>query len=321
MTSRFSGLRKLALILFALPVAILILGALYTAYAEHQAELEFPARGEFLNVSTGKLHYTDASAGDAIVLLHGASSNLREFESSLQPLFAKRYRVLSFDRPGYGYSERDLSNWPTPADQARAVHEALQRLGVRRPVLVGHSWSGSVVMAYALAYPNDTRAVVSLAGGTHSWKGGVAWHVSLAQQPILGEIFARTVVMPLGQLIAPSAANFVFWPEHPPINYANKTGMQLAIRPSAFRSSAQDIGQLSEFLKSQSPQYPNLQVPVLVFTGTHDHVVPGWNHATRVIRQYPQAQLQLLQGAGHGLHHTRADVIVERVNAFLERHP
>jgi len=321
MSFRFSGLRKLGVTLVVL-VAVGIGGAaVHTWFGTRSAEQQFSAQGEFVEVSTGSLHYTDVGSGQAVVLLHGASSNLREFESGLQPLFAAQHRVLSFDRPGYGYSDRDLSNWPSPKDQAQAIHEALRAIGVERPVLVGHSWSGSVVLAYALAYPHNTRAVVSLAGATHPWKGDVAWHVALAQQAVVGDVFAHTLVWPIGQLIAPNLVDFVFWPEAPPANYATNSGMPLATRPRAFRSSSQDVARLSEYLQGQSPQYGQISVPVLLFTGTHDHVVPAWNHATRVKHQLPQAELKLFEGAGHALHYTRAAEIVTTVAEFLTRHP
>ena len=86
---------------------------------------------------------------------------------------AARYRVIALDRPGHGYSERPADAWPNPLAQAHIAHGLAQGLGLERPILVGHSWAGSLVLAYLLAYPGEAAGAVLLAGGTHPWEG--AW--------------------------------------------------------------------------------------------------------------------------------------------------
>jgi pimeloyl-ACP methyl ester carboxylesterase len=312
------GLKWLALGFTILAMLLLASLGACTAYGTKQANKQFPAIGKFQHTRLGKLHYTDQGKGPAVILLHGASSNLREFEESLVPMLVHRYRVINIDRPGYGHSERLATTWPSPAVQAEAIRDLLTALEVKSPVLVGHSLAGAVVMAYALQYPAETRAVVSLAGGTHPWKSGVAWHVALAGQPLLGRLFTSTLVYPTGQLMSGAAIQHVFWPETPPPQYAHETGLSLALRPDAFRASAEDIAGLSAFLEDQSQHYKALRVPVLLIHGTHDRVVPAWNHATRTMKQYPKATIRLLTGAGHGLHHTRTQAIAVTIQDWLQ---
>ena len=312
------GLKWLTLGVTLLVVLLLASLGACTAYGTKQSNEQFPAIGQFGDTRLGKMHYTDRGKGAVVVLLHGASSNLREFEQSLVPMFEDQYRVINIDRPGYGHSERLATSWPSPADQADAIHDLLTALEVTSPVLIGHSLAGAVVMAYALKYPNETRAVVSLAGGTHPWKSGVAWHVALAGQPLLGNLFASTLVYPAGQLMSDAAVQHVFWPETPPPHYARETGLSLSLRPDAFRASAEDVAGLSAFLEDQSQNYTTLRVPVLLIHGTHDRVVPAWNHATRTMKQYPVAAVRLLPGAGHGLHHTRTRAIALAIHDWLQ---
>jgi pimeloyl-ACP methyl ester carboxylesterase len=68
--------------------------------------------GQFVTVDGLRLHYTDQGAGGAVLLVHGASSNLLEFQTSLVPVLVRHHWVLAFDRPGYGYSERGDGAWP-----------------------------------------------------------------------------------------------------------------------------------------------------------------------------------------------------------------
>jgi pimeloyl-ACP methyl ester carboxylesterase len=70
---------------------------------------------------------------------------------------AKAHRVIAFDRPGFGYSERPRDRVWTPEEQAALVRAALRALDVDRPVLYGHSFGAPVVVTFALMYPEETR--------------------------------------------------------------------------------------------------------------------------------------------------------------------
>ncbi|MGD8644186.1 MAG: alpha/beta hydrolase, partial [Chromatiales bacterium] len=147
--------------------AVLALLGLITQIGTMRAEQIYPPLGEFALVDGVRMHYTQTGSGRPIVLIHGASTSLRDFEASIVDPLSRRYRVIAVDRPGHGYSQRPDGEWPNPAKQARFIHDLLVQLDAETPVLVGHSWSGSVVLAYLLAYPEATAGGVLLAGGSH----------------------------------------------------------------------------------------------------------------------------------------------------------
>ena len=196
--------------LFLIVLAITGTLALYSAYGAWQVEHDYPPIGRFVDVAGLRLHYIDTGQGAPVVLVHGASTTLRDFTASLVPGLSLHHRVLAFDRPGHGYSERPAGEWPDPAEQARYLHTALIELGVSRPLLVGHSWSGSLVLAYLLNYPGDTAGGVLLAGGSHPWKGGVDWTNEVGGIPLLGTLFAHTLLFPAGQLVMENSIATVF---------------------------------------------------------------------------------------------------------------
>ncbi len=290
--------------------------ALYTAFRVRQVERTYPPVGRFLHVDGIQLHYIDVGSGRPVVLVHGASTNLRDFTSSLVPMLAKQNRVLAFDRPGYGYSERPRSDWPNPAVQAGYLHKGLVALGIERPLVVGHSWSGAVVMAYLLHHPEDTAGGVLLAGASHPWEGGVAWSNTVAGVPVLGMLFASTLVYPVGQLILESAIAEVFYPESPSSDYLERTGVLLTLRPRNFLANAEDVRRLSDYLHEQSKRYAEIKQPLLIVHGTGDDVVPAWNHADRLVKIIPNTKLVRLEGVGHALHHTQTERIAKLIVEF-----
>jgi pimeloyl-ACP methyl ester carboxylesterase len=160
--------------------------AILTRLGALAAEQRHPPAGAFAEIEGVRLHYTDAGSGPPIVLVHGASTSLLDFQASIAGRLSKKHRVIAVDRPGHGYSERPPGVWPDPAQQARLIRLLAHALGVERPIIVGRSWSGSVVLAYLLDYPDEAAGGVLLAGGSHPWEGGVAWYNDVATVPVLG---------------------------------------------------------------------------------------------------------------------------------------
>ncbi len=305
-----------------LVVGVIVAAALlpaYTALATWRVEQRYPPQGEFITVEGIRLHYTDEGSGPPIVLLHGASASLRDFQASLIPGLAKHHRVIAFDRPGYGYSERPAGAWLDPAQQAALVSAALAKLEVEQPLVVGHSWSGAVVLAYMLNHPADLAGGVLLAGAANPWDSGVSWHVDLARRPVLGRIFAGTAVFPIGQLGLNKAIDGVFAPETPTPDYRQRTGAILALRPGPFRTSAEDVGNLSRFLAEQTLRYDGIAAPLLMVTGGADTVVSAQVHTQRLAARLPHAEWVDLPGAGHALHHSRTEDVVTLIRGFFER--
>ena len=300
-------------------VCVVGLPAAYTAMATWWVERSYPPIGDFVTVQGVRLHYVAAGEGPPVVLLHGASASLRDFDASILHELARDHRVIAFDRPGYGYSDRPADGWPDPARQAALVHDALQVLGVERSVLVGHSWAGAVVLAYLLDHPEDAAGGVLLAGAVNAWEGGVDWTVDVAGWPVLGELFARTLVFPFGQVFLDSAIGGVFAPEAPTPDYRARTGAILALRPGAFRASSEDVRNLSDFLEGQGRRYGEIASPLLLITGERDTIVPAWNHADRLAARLPHARRIGLPGAGHALHHTHAAEVVRLIGEFATR--
>jgi pimeloyl-ACP methyl ester carboxylesterase len=301
----------------ALLFALLGGSAAYTQVTAWRAESANPPIGRFAAVDGLRVHYTDQGQGRPLILVHGASTSLLDFHASIAGPLAARYRVIAADRPGHGYSERPADDWPNPLAQAHIIHGLAQALGVERPMLVGHSWAGALVLAYLLAYPGEAAGAVLLAGGTHPWEGGVAWYNDLAGVPVLGSLFAYTVGGALGPLAIDGGIAEVLSPDPVPDGYRSRTGVDLSMRPRAFLANADDVRRLSPFLAAQRAGYARIQVPLLLITGDADDLVPAWNHADRLILEVPTARQVVIPGAGHGLHHSRVDLVVGLIEDFV----
>ena len=116
---------------------------------------------KFIMAGDSALHICDSEEGDkVVVLLHGYLENMLVWENFV-PLLYKSVRVVTLDIPGHGISEvkGEIHSMDYLADTLVAV---LDKLGIERATIVGHSMGGYVALAFAERHPNRTEAVVLL---------------------------------------------------------------------------------------------------------------------------------------------------------------
>lgn len=97
-----------------------------------------------INVNNYDINYIDEGTGDTILLLHGWGANLQVFRTLIN-LLKTKYRVLAIDYPGFGESE-SLKKSFTIDDYADIAEEFLDKLNVKKVILVGHSYGGRVII-------------------------------------------------------------------------------------------------------------------------------------------------------------------------------
>jgi pimeloyl-ACP methyl ester carboxylesterase len=294
--------------------ALLGFSWLHAAYVARR----YPPIGDRIGLSSGNLHFVQKGSGTPVVFVHGASSNLREWTSSVFDEVATRHHAIALDRPGHGWSERRISNGHDPRVQAEILHELLRKLGVQRPVLVGHSWAGSLVLAYALQHPEETGGILFLSGVSHTWPGSVGWEYEVAALPVIGEAFAWTMVAAGYRWMASRATQAVFEPDAPPENYLDRAGIALYSRPSAFIANAKDLVHLKPIVTEMADKYTEIRAPTVVLTGDSDSVILTKLHSPPLAEKLPNGQLQYLEGTGHMPHHGRAEDVIKSIDDLVE---
>ena len=119
----------------------------------------------FITADGARLHYFEKGSGTPVVLLHGNGSMIGDFVSSgITERAANSHRVIAFDRPGFGFSERPRGRSWGPVEQAKLFLRAFSLLGIERPIVVGHSWGTLVALALALEDPEKVAGLVLSVG-------------------------------------------------------------------------------------------------------------------------------------------------------------
>lgn len=273
-----------------------------------------PPLGDLIQVDGKTVHVAEAGRGPAVVLLHGASGNLRDLTFDLTGhLNEAGFRTLAFDRPGLGYSDRLHDRGESPQEQARHLAKALDARGVDRAIIVGHSFGGSVAMAWALERPDQAAGVVTLGGATMPWPGGLGPWYSIASSDLGGATLVPLLVALVPRSRAPDFAQSLFNPDPLPTGYIDYVGVDLTLRPAQVRTNARQVNGLKPHIQVMSQKYPGLTLPVEILHGTADKVVPETVHAIPMSRILPNGNLVLLEGRGHMPHHAEQEAVVAAV--------
>lgn len=141
---------------------------------------------------------------------------IQDFETSgLIDLAAKSYRVIVFDRPGFGHSDRPRSAIWTADAQAELICRAMGKLSVERAVVVGHSWGASVAMALALNHREAVRGLVLASGYSYPSVRSDVVLTSGPAVPVIGDVLRYTLSPLLGRAVWPLILRKIFGPSAP----------------------------------------------------------------------------------------------------------
>ncbi|MUT64712.1 alpha/beta fold hydrolase [Paenibacillus sp. NEAU-GSW1] len=299
-------------------LAVLLGLYVYTISAIKRVKRIYPPAGKFVSVEGVRLHYHDRGKGRAIVLLHGGVLQGSDFTQVMDIAVSKGYRVLAFDRPGYGYSDRPKKLRLTPERQAELLHLALKKIGVEKPILVGHSWSGLMVLSYAMQHADDLSGIVVLGGGMYkegypAEKGDPISKIVTA--PIIGDIVMATLLATVGRMMARSMLKATFAPEQVPLDY-EKEALSFWLRPSQFRANREDVLAFVPAADRLSAHYKSIQTPAVIVVGEKDPF-PTQLHSYQLHAELPNSTLIVLKDAAHMIPHHHPKAVIDAVETLM----
>ncbi len=119
--------------------------------------------GERFYIRGRRIHLTVTGSGPPLLLLHGFGAT-GDYFRSIAPHLRDRYTLIAPDRPGFGYSDRAANADYSHEAQAALFLELLDRLGIARAAVIGHSMGAAVALRMAVLRPERIQALVLAAG-------------------------------------------------------------------------------------------------------------------------------------------------------------
>jgi pimeloyl-ACP methyl ester carboxylesterase len=274
------------------------------------AERTHPPSGTRIEVDGVGVHYVERGTGTPVVLIHGNTVSLEDFEASgLLDRLASNHRVIAFDRPGFGHSDRPRDRLCTPAAQAELLLAALHLLRVDRPAIVGHSMGTLVALFMALSRPDQVRQLVLLSGYYYPTVRVDALLAAPVALPIVGDALRYTITALAARATLKSVVKGMFVPREVPPDFFAVVSREMMLRPSQIRANAEDAAFMMPAAASLAARYSELRLPVTIMAGAADGVVDPEAHSVRLHDDVPDSELVVLPEIGHMVHHATSDAI------------
>lgn len=305
-------LLTLALLILALIARVRIRGA--------QIRRRYPPLGMIVTVDGLRVHALTMGNGPHLVLIHGASGQLRDLLPLMRHL-APQFRVTAFDRPGLGHSQSLGAADVSPAAQARHLARAAEQMGLKAPIVLGQSYGGAVALAWGLEVtgPLAASALVLVSAAVLPWPGKLDWTYRLTETWV-----GRALILPFVTALVSDAyverlMPGLFAPSPPPPDYVTGTGAALALPLGQLQANARQVNGLYSHVEAMRQHYPGLTVPVELVHGVADTIVPAAIHAKPLSKLIPQARLTLLPDVGHMPHHTHPEAVIAAITRAAAR--
>jgi 4,5:9,10-diseco-3-hydroxy-5,9,17-trioxoandrosta-1(10),2-diene-4-oate hydrolase len=253
-----------------------------------------------------EMHYLEHGTGPTVVFVHGSGPGVSAFSNffpNYKVIAAAGYRALLPDMLGFGWSSK-----PTGIDYTLDLFTSslgafLDKLDVRRCVLVGNSLGGAISIGYALAHPERVSKLVLMGPGgienreTYFKMPGIQRMVS----EFVGQGFDRTSLRKMLEILAYDP-KFV-------------TDELVDMRLNVLKTQPKEV--LSRMIiPDQTPQLGQLKCPVLGFWGIEDQFCPASGYE-KILRAVPDSRFIMYSRCGHWAMIERSEDFNRNVIEFL----
>jgi pimeloyl-ACP methyl ester carboxylesterase len=310
------------LLTLILIVALIVAGlALFAANTARKVEAAVPPCGQFIEIDGQRLHYVDTGGtGPAIVMIHGLGGTLWNYTYALVGKLSDEFRVIAVDRPGSGYSTRADGAPAKLSAQADTLAKFTRALGLKQPLLVGHSLGGALSLAIALDHPDCAGALALIAPLTQAQDDvPEPFQGLVVNSPVMRKIIAWTLAIPMSIRNAPELLKIVFGPDAVPADFATRGGGLLGLRPKSFYNTSSDLAAVNEDLPGMMKRYGGLTIPLGMLFAKGDLILDYRRHAEAMKQQCPALDLVLMDQHGHMLLVTAPDSTASLIRRVAAR--
>lgn len=310
---------------FLMLMTLLFSGCGSARFHSDQPALPFEAVDYTFAMTSGTVNgvhlawHDSGGDGPVVVLVHGLASNAGFWRANLHALADAGMRVIAVDLPGYGKSGKSFATPYGMAFYARTIDALLERLGIARATVAGHSMGGQIAMTMVLAGSTRvTRLILLSPAGIERFGDGEGRWMKGAMTP------AFVMETPEDRVRANLAANFFEWRDD--LEWMVEERVRMAKDP-AFERFAYAVSRCVAAMIDEPvwQRLAEIRLPVLILAGENDNLIPNpYLHGGRTrgvmeegLAQIPSARLEMIPDAGHMIQLERPDAVNAVMISFL----
>jgi pimeloyl-ACP methyl ester carboxylesterase len=269
---------------------------------------EVPKPGDVIRLDGVGIHYVDRGQGSPLVLIHGLGGRIYNFRYNI-PVLSERLRVVALDLKGFGYSERPADSDYSLTAQARLVGGLMDRLGIPRAAVLGHSMGGAIALRLAVACPEKVDRLI-LVGSAPPNEMVPRF---AASRPLPSLLRLGTALVLHQPWLRENVLRQGFYDPA----FLTPEMLEEFRRSACIRGSTNAIASLlSDAARDEPVDLSRVGQPVLLLWGEGDR----WTNlrlARRLAAELPDARLQVIDRARHMVLEERAQEANGAILAFL----
>jgi pimeloyl-ACP methyl ester carboxylesterase len=264
---------------------------------------------QFNDKKTGEaisIAYSDYGKGQPVVFIHGWPSSREMWEYQLADVVNAGYRVIKYDRRGFGKSSKPWSGYDYDS-LAGDLNELIQQLDLQKVILVGFSMGGGEVVRYIANYGQDRIARIALLSSI------IPFMLKTADNP---EGLEQKMFDEMADAIKNDRIGFLddFGKNFFSIGFLNKPlssallNYYLELTTKATQQSTLECAKSFSTTDFRN-DVKKITVPTLIVHGDNDKIVPFEASSKRTAAMLPHAELVVYQDAPHGLFYTHRELL------------
>ena len=262
---------------------------------------------QFVDVLNQQIRIYQTGGGQAVLLIHGLPGCIEDWET-IMPKLSKRFHVIAYDRPGHGLSSaNDLKyNLDHNVNIAFAL---IHKLKLNNPIIVGHSYGGSIVLAMAVRNTSNIKAFVSVSP-IISTKHKPNLLFKILKIPLTGPAL-RFFIKLFGQNIVKKGMDIAFDPnqKNMPQDFIDKRCIIIS-RPNNITTAAHEELTIRPDLLNLMTLYSNIKKPLFIVHGKSDRVVPVGD-VILLHETVPGSKLILFKETGHMVQYAKPTELIK----------
>jgi non-heme chloroperoxidase len=261
-----------------------------------------------------ELYYEDHGSGNPVVLIHGWPLSGRAWEKQLPALLEAKYRVITYDRRGFGWSSRPTVGYDYDTF-AEDLNKLLTSLDLRDAALVGFSMGGGEVARYVGKYGSERVTGAVFIGAITPFLLKTGDNPEGVDAAVF-EGIKQAIIADRPAFLSQFLANFYNVDELRGKRISDEL-VELSWNIASGASPKGTLDCVSAWLTDFRGDLKRFDVPTLVIHGDQDRIVPLAASGKRVPEFAKSAKLVVVKGGPHGLTWTHADEVNRALLEFL----